>query len=159
MSCSRCLSFDAPYCAEWGQEVPESHRCDGCGKILPDDDPRSFESAFRRAQTTRDLWRLSYKWKAGEVSDSLWDLLLSREKEIGGPPLSFWFRRARVHKWCLGTLCFSPSGARKIRIEDVSEACFMAPEQAEECLADLYKEGVLKMEKTKKESLFWMKAP
>lgn len=164
MSCPRCLSFRAPRCLLWDEEVPADHQVTGCDKRLPDDDPKAFEEAFHQVSTTWDLWLLTHKWNGGDVSDELWDAYLEAQDRLvkgGQKPCVFYTRCDVVHRWCLDHLAYAEYGAVPIDTAQVVRDCMMlmTEDQATECLAQLYKEGTLKMIKTRKnESLFWVEA-
>lgn len=165
MSCYRCLSFQSPRCLLWDEDVPSDHRETGCDQILRDDTEESFERAFRQAKTTLALWTLTYRWKGEKVSEALWDAYIGRERQLvkgGQKPCVFYARLKEVHRWCLTHLSLSEHDARPIDTADVARESMMGlmtEDQATECLEDLYKEGILKMTKTrKKESLFWVEA-
>ena len=159
-SCLTCLKFRSDFCEEWDQEVPREHRETGCEKASPDTDPQSFLEAFGKASTMEELLALTERWNAGDVSDDLWALFQEAHLRLlnsGQKPLVHFIRLDRVYRWCLDHVPFSQVGAKRILVEEVAEACGITVDKAQECLAQLYKEGTLKMEKTrKKESLFWL---
>lgn len=165
MACQNCIMFVRGYCLEWESEVPEPHQEMGCERISPDDDPEAFKRAFRQAKTTLALWTLTYRWKGEKVSEALWDAYIGRERQLvkgGQKPCVFYARLQEVRRWCLTHLSLSEHDARPIDTADVARESMMGlmtEDQATECLEDLYKEGILKMTKTrKKESLFWVEA-
>lgn len=163
MSCDRCLLFCDPYCLEWDQEVPADHRGAGCERILRDDDPESFRLAFRKARTTETLLHMTDRWKLGEVSDAIWSAYIEAQDTLvkkGEKPCVFYTRLEIIHRWCLDHLSFSGNNARPIDTEDVIRDCQMSmtDDQAVEVLETLYKEGVLKMRKEKRKSVFWVTA-
>lgn len=140
--------------------VPPEYREEGCEKGAFDDDPKAFAEVFGKASTMEELLAVTARWNAGDVSDDLWALFQEAHLRLvnsGQKPLVHFIRMDRVYRWCLDHVPFSQVGATLIRVEEVAESCGMTVDQAQECLAQLYKEGTLKMEKTrKKESLFWL---
>ncbi|AFS52948.1 hypothetical protein [Leptospirillum ferriphilum] len=159
-SCLTCLKFRSDFCEEWDQKVPLEYRETGCEKASPETDPQSFREAFGKVSTMEELLTLTERWNAGNVSDDLWELFQAAHLRLvnsGQKPLFHFIRMKLVYGWCLDHVPFFQGSAKRIRVDAVAEACGITEDQAQECLEQLYKEGTLKMEKTrKKESLFWL---